>query len=139
MTPPPQGFLFKEVGGNDFRVALTMGYLFGALVLMALAIPMAHAFSIPYATAAGAVLSGGLFGDHCSPISDTTILSSTGAECDLVEHVKTQLPYAVVNGVIAFVCYILVGFTHSPLIVLLAVALQITVILVWNRLDLKKV
>ena len=70
-------------------------------IMMPLAIPMAHAFSIPYAVATGAVLSGGLFGDHCSPISDTTILSSTGAECDLVEHVKTQLPYAVVNGIIA--------------------------------------
>lgn len=49
------------------------------------------------AIATGAVLASGLFGDHCSPISDTTILSSTGAECDLVEHVKTQLPYAVVE------------------------------------------
>lgn len=230
ITLAPQGFPFKKVGGNDFRVALTMGYLFGALVLMALirtfkvmdfkatfkiyvdgmksmtdvavtlvlawslgsmisglgtasfivdtmqrmqfspvlvpafiflfgafvsfatgsswgtfaimmplAIPMAHAFSIPYAIAAGAVLSGGLFGDHCSPISDTTILSSTGAECELVEHVKTQLPYAVVNGVIAFACYILVGFTYSPLVVLLAVALQAAVILAWNRMDVKKV
>lgn len=107
-------------------------------IMMPLAIPMAHAFSIPYAIATGAVLSGGLFGDHCSPISDTTILSSTGAECDLVEHVKTQLPYAVVNGIIAFGCYILVGFTHSPLIVLLTVALQAATILIWNRLDLKK-
>ena len=195
ITLAPQGFPFKKVGGNDFRVALTMGYLFGALVLawsrgsmisglgtasfivdtmqrmqfspvlvpaflflfgafvsfatgsswgtfaimMPLAIPMAHAFSIPYAIAAGAVLSGGLFGDHCSPISDTTILSSTGAECELVEHVKTQLPYAVVNGVIAFACYILVGFTYSPLVVLLAVALQAAVILAWNRMDVKKV
>ena len=64
---------------------------------------------------------------------------STGAECELVEHVKTQLPYAVVNGVIAFACYILVGFTHSPLVVLLAVALQAAVILAWNRMDVKKV
>ena len=108
-------------------------------IMMPLAIPMAYAFNIPYAIAAGAVLSGGLFGDHCSPISDTTILSSTGAECELVEHVKTQLPYAVVNGVIAFACYILVGFTYSPLVVLLAVALQAAVILAWNRMDVKKV
>ena len=108
-------------------------------IMMPLAIPMAHAFGIPYAIATGAVLSGGLFGDHCSPISDTTILSSTGTECDLVERVKTQLPYAAVNGVIAVGCYILVSFTHSPLIVLLAVALQAATILIRNRLDLKKV
>ena len=56
-----------------------------------------------------------------------------------MEHVKTQLPYAVVNGVIAFACYILVGFTYSPLVVLLAVALQAAVILAWNRMDVKKV
>lgn len=73
------------------------------------------------------LVSGGLFGDHCSPISDTTILSSTGAECDLVEHVKTQLPYALVNGIIALFCYVVAGITRSPL----------TVIFVWNKVDLQ--
>lgn len=95
------------------------------------------AILIPFAIAVGAVLSGGLFGDHCSPISDTTILSSTGAECDLVEHVKTQLPYALVNGVIAFICYLVAGVTRSPLTVLLAVVLQLAVIFIWNRMDVK--
>ena len=74
---------------------------------------MAHAFGTSYAIAVGAVLSGGLFGDHCSPISDTTILSSTGAQCDLVGHVKTQLPYAVVAAVVSFITYIVAGFTQS--------------------------
>ena len=101
--------------------------------MMPLAIPMAHAFAIPYSIAVGAVLSGGLFGDHCSPISDTTILSSTGAECDLVGHVKTQLPYAVVNGVIAFAAFIFAGFTRSPLAVVLAAAVLFAVIFVWNK------
>ncbi|MCI8558426.1 MAG: sodium:proton exchanger [Lachnospiraceae bacterium] len=224
VTLAPLGFPFQKVDGNAFRVALTMGYFFGALVLMALirvykvktfqetfklyvdgmkgmtdvavtlvlawslggmisglgtadfivngmkavnfsaglipaaiflfgtfvsfstgsswgtfaimmplAIPMAHAFSIPYAIAVGAVLSGGLFGDHCSPISDTTILSSTGAECDLVEHVKTQLPYALVNGVIAFGAYLFAGFTGSNLAVVLAVIALFGVIFVWNK------
>lgn len=224
ITLAPLGFPFQKVDGNAFRVALTMGYFYGALVLMAfifiyrvktfrdtfkiyvdgmksmtdvavtlvlawslgsmisslgtadfivnglktmnfsaglvpaaififgafvsfstgsswgtfaimmpLAIPMAHAFGIPYAIAVGAVLSGGLFGDHCSPISDTTILSSTGAECDLVDHVKTQLPYACVNGVIAFVAFIFAGFTRSPLAVVLAVALLLAVMMVWGK------
>ena len=106
-------------------------------IMMPLAIPMTYAFNIPFAIAVGAVLSGGLFGDHCSPISDTTILSSTGAECDLVEHVKTQLPYALVNGVIAFICYLVAGVTRSPLTVLLAVVLQLAVIFIWNRMDVK--
>lgn len=80
------------------------------------------------------VLSGGLFGDHCSPISDTTILSSTGAECDLVEHIRTQLPYAVVNGIIAFVAYIIAGVTKSPAALLFAVAALVAVMIVFNRL-----
>ena len=102
-------------------------------IMMPLASPMAHAFGIPYAIAVGAVLSGGLFGDHCSPISDTTILSSTGAQCDLVDHVKTQLPYACVNGAIAFAAFIFAGFTRSPLAVVLAVALLLAVMMVWGK------
>ena len=52
----------------------------------------------------GAVLSGGLFGDHCSPISDTTILSSTASSCGLLEHVRTQLPYSITVAAVALVC-----------------------------------
>ena len=61
----------------------------------------------------GAVLSGGLFGDHCSPISDTTILSSTGAGCTHLDHVKTQLPYALFNGLCCTAAFIFAGITAS--------------------------
>ena len=226
ITLAPLGFPFKKVDGNEFRIALTMGYLFGAVTLMALiaifkvqvfknsfkvyvegmkgmtdiaitlilawslgsmisalgtanfivegmksiqfapalvpaaiflfgafvsfstgsswgtfaimmplAIPMAQAFDIPFAIAVAAVLSGGLFGDHCSPISDTTILSSTGAQCDLVDHVKTQLPYACVNGVIAFIGFIIAGITKSPLTFIIAIILLLVVMLIWNKHD----
>ncbi len=54
----------------------------------------------------GAVLSGGLLGDHISPISDTTILSSSGAGIELIEHVKTQMPYGLINGVTSIICFI---------------------------------
>lgn len=228
-TLAPLGFPFKKVDGNEFRVALTMGYFFGAVVLMAficffkvmkfkdtfkiyvdgmkgmtdvavtlvlawslgkmisglgtaefivqllqsmkfaaalipaaiflfgafvsfstgsswgtfaimmpLAIPMAQAFGIPFYIAVGAVLSGGLFGDHCSPISDTTILSSTGAECDLVEHIKTQLPYAVVNGSIAFVAYIIAGITKSPVALGFAVVALVVVMFILNRISVMR-
>lgn len=56
-----------------------------------------------------AVLAGAVFGDHCSPISDTTILSSTGAQCDHIEHVSTQLPYAMFVAGISFIGYIVAG------------------------------
>ena len=56
-----------------------------------------------------ACLSGAVCGDHCSPISDTTIMASAGAQCDHVNHVSTQLPYAVSCAVISGLCYVLAG------------------------------
>ncbi|WP_394388220.1 Na+/H+ antiporter NhaC family protein [Shewanella woodyi] len=61
------------------------------------------------------VLAGAVFGDHCSPISDTTILSSTGANCHHMDHVMTQLPYALIVAVISLVGYTVLGFTESIL------------------------
>ena len=60
-----------------------------------------------------AVLAGAVFGDHCSPISDTTILSSAGASCDHIDHVITQLPYALSIAVVAALGYLVMGITHS--------------------------
>ncbi|MCF1426573.1 MAG: Na+/H+ antiporter NhaC family protein [Shewanella sp.] len=59
------------------------------------------------------VLAGAVFGDHCSPISDTTILSSTGASCPHIDHVVTQLPYAIIVALISLVGYTVLGFTGS--------------------------
>lgn len=69
-----------------------------------------------------AVLAGAVFGDHCSPISDTTILSSTGAGCNHIDHVITQLPYALTAAAISGAGYIVVGLTHSTIFGLLTVA-----------------
>jgi Na+/H+ antiporter NhaC len=82
-------------------------------ILIPLTIPIAHQFDVPMYVAIGAVLSGGLFGDHCSPISDTTILSATGAGCSQIDHVKTQFPYAIFNGSCSLVAYIVAGITGS--------------------------
>ena len=60
-----------------------------------------------------ATLAGSVFGDHCSPISDTTILSSAGAACTHIEHVSTQMPYACVVAVSSLVGYIVAGFSQS--------------------------
>ncbi|MBM7707574.1 Na+/H+ antiporter NhaC [Chryseomicrobium aureum] len=60
-----------------------------------------------------AVLAGAVFGDHCSPISDTTIMSATGAGSNLYDHVITQLPYAIISAVIAALGYLVLGFTGS--------------------------
>ena len=65
-----------------------------------------------------ACMAGAVCGDHCSPISDTTIMASAGAQCDHVTHVSTQLPYAITVAVVSFVSYIIAGFVHTVWIVL---------------------
>ena len=62
------------------------------------------------------VMAGAVCGDHISPISDTTILSSTGAGCDHIEHVNTQIPYAMLVAGICAVCYIIAGVTDNGFI-----------------------
>lgn len=64
--------------------------------------------------ALSSVMAGSVLGDHCSPISDTTILSSTGAQCNHIDHVSTQIPYAMTVGAVCFVGYIIAGLV-SPL------------------------
>ncbi|WP_455504330.1 Na+/H+ antiporter NhaC family protein [Blautia sp.] len=77
-----------------------------------------------------ACMAGAVCGDHCSPISDTTIMASAGAQCDHVNHVSTQLPYAIVAAVVSFVTYIFAGFIQSPLCLIIGVALMMGVMLV---------
>ena len=66
--------------------------------------------------AISACMAGAVCGDHCSPISDTTIMASAGAQCNHVNHVSTQLPYAVSVAMISFITYIVAGFTQSAVI-----------------------
>jgi Na+/H+ antiporter NhaC len=65
-----------------------------------------------------ACLAGAVCGDHCSPISDTTIMSSAGARCDHINHVATQMPYAITVAIVSFVTYIIAGFVQSAWIAL---------------------
>lgn len=102
-----------------FVVSAIMAFATGSswgtfAICMPLALPLAFSFTgneltILVVAVFAAVAGGGVFGDHCSPLSDTTILSSTGAACDHLDHVKTQLPYALVCGAIALAGYLLVG------------------------------
>ena len=75
-------------------------------IMIPIAVPMAVGMDTNVVLCIGAVMSGGIFGDHCSPISDTTIISSMAADCEVIEHVKTQLPYALISGSIAFLLFI---------------------------------
>ena len=78
-----------------------------------------------------ACMAGAVCGDHCSPISDTTIMASAGAQCEHVNHVTTQLPYAVTEAVVSFVSYIIAGFVQSAWIALpIAIALMVATMFV---------
>ncbi|WP_297443069.1 Na+/H+ antiporter NhaC family protein, partial [Sulfurimonas sp.] len=81
-------------------------------IMIPIAIPLAVTMDADVALAIGAVISGGVFGDHCSPISDTTIISSLASDCEVIEHVQTQLPYALISGIIAFALFILFSFIN---------------------------
>jgi len=72
-----------------------------------------------------ACLAGAVCGDHCSPISDTTIMSSAGAQCVHVNHVSTQLPYAITVAVISFICFLAAGFVQNAIICLALGAVMI--------------
>ncbi len=81
-----------------------------------------------------ACMAGSVCGDHCSPISDTTIMASAGAKCNHVKHVTTQLPYAMVVAAISFVMYIIASFIKNPIISLvIGIALAIAVLLIIKK------
>ena len=91
-------------------IAFSTGTSWGTFsIMIPVAVPMAVAMDADVALCIGAVISGGVFGDHCSPISDTTIISSMAADCEVIEHVQTQLPYALISGVIALVLFIILS------------------------------
>ncbi|MGN1032404.1 MAG: Na+/H+ antiporter NhaC family protein [Intestinibacter sp.] len=108
-------------------ISFATGTSYGTMgILMPLAIPLAYSINpdISYViVSTSAVLTGAIFGDHCSPISDTTILSSMGAGCDHIEHVRTQIPYSLFIAAITIVFgYIPAGF-GLPVYVVLPLAL----------------
>jgi tetracycline resistance efflux pump len=101
-----------------FLLSAFMGFSMGASWgVWAIMIPLGVSMTVatggdfwPQILTAAAVLSGGTFGDHCSPISDTTIMSSIGSGCNHIEHVNTQIPYALVAALIASVFFFISGF-----------------------------
>lgn len=74
-------------------------------ILIPIGVPLIHTLGLPPSLVIAAILGGGVFGDHCSPISDTTAVSSIASGCDLLTHVRTQMLYALLGGVLALVGY----------------------------------
>jgi len=130
--------VFAVAAGMSFATGTSWG-TFGIILHLVVAV---FSGSNPAAASSGnipellivsisACLAGAVFGDHCSPISDTTIMSSTGAMCNHINHVSTQLPYAATVAVVSFVGYIIAGFVQSPWVVLpVSVAILIAAVYV---------
>ena len=131
-------------------VSFATGTSWGTMaILMPLVYPLGHALPLEAGLSAAtalhihlasvsAVLAGAVFGDHCSPISDTTILSSLASGSDHVDHVKTQMPYAMTVAGISAICgYLPVGFGLSPWLSLAlgVVTVVVVVLRVGKRID----
>ena len=92
-------------------ISFATGTSMGTMAIMAvIALPMAYGMGTSIPLVAGAMFGGSIFGDHCSPISDTTIMTCSTTGCDIIDHVKTQAPYCVSIAVISFVLYVIFGF-----------------------------
>lgn len=139
-----KGYLIHLVESNNISPGLmpVMIFIVGALVgfstgsswgvwaiTIPIALPIAAQFNVPMELMIGACLSGGVFGDHCSPISDTTILASTAAGADHIQHVRTQLPYSLTVGISSAIGF-LVGGLISPLLGLATTAVVIILMLI---------
>ena len=98
--------LFVAAGVTSFTAGTSWG-TYG--IIIPVAVPLAVGAGVPLPLAVAAVMGGGVFGDHCSPISDTTIIASLASGCDHMEHVRTQLPYALVAGTLATGRYLAAG------------------------------
>ncbi|MDA0281453.1 MAG: hypothetical protein O3C29_13630 [Proteobacteria bacterium] len=105
-------------------ISLSTGSSYGTFaILMSIAVPVGFDLGASMYLTIAAVLSGGLFGDHVSPISDTTVLASAGAQCPHLDHVSTQAAYAGVTGLVAFIAYGLAGAYESPMVLPIAVVM----------------
>ena len=109
---------------------------FGILIPITLKVFPLEAGGVMGIICVSACMAGAVCGDHCSPISDTTIMSSAGAQCNHIAHVSTQMPYALTAAAISFITYVVAGFVQNPVICLLfGVALTIAVMYFLHRVS----
>lgn len=128
--------LFLVAVGLAFATGTSWG-TFG--ILIPIIVPLFAATDTMLVVCIAACLAGAVCGDHCSPISDTTIMASTGGQCDHVNHVSTQLPYAMTVAAVSFAGYLLAGFVPNPFIVLPAsLALLVALLLIIKFATKKK-
>ncbi len=137
-------FLYAMLPAVIFLVACALAFASGTswgtfAILIPIVVPVFDASSPLLTVGISACLAGAVCGDHCSPISDTTIMASAGAQCDHLTHVSTQLPYAITVAGISFVCFIAAGFIQNAVICLvLGAVLTVGVLAVLRSMSGKK-
>ena len=110
----PSSYLAAAVFILSAIIAFATGTSWGTFsIMLPIAVPLAVGLDAPVALAMGAVISGGVFGDHCSPISDTTIISAMASGCSVQEHTRTQLPYALISAGISLLLFVVIGLILS--------------------------
>ena len=124
--------VFLIACGLSFATGTSWG-TFGILIPITLGVfPLTAPLGV---VCVSACMAGAVCGDHCSPISDTTIMASAGAQCDHVTHVSTQLPYAITVAGVSFVAYLIAGFVPNALIALpIALGLMIGTLLLMKKI-----
>ncbi len=129
--------IFLIAVGLSFATGTSWG-TFGILIPIVLSVFGATSGEITI-VAISACMAGAVCGDHCSPISDTTIMASAGAQCDHINHVSTQLPYALTVAGVSFVCYLFAGFVPNWYIALpVGIALMLATLFVIKAITNKK-
>jgi Na+/H+ antiporter NhaC len=143
VSPPIfPAIVFLVASATSFATGTSWGTM---AIIIPTAVPIAFAldgqtYGLTTIITLGAVLDGAIFGDHCSPISDTTIISSIASRCDHIQHVRTQLPYSLFVAVLAlFCCYIPAGLGLSPVLsITIAITMMVIVFITLTHLKTKK-
>ena len=131
------GIIFLIAVGLSFATGTSWG-TFGILIPIVLSVFGAQDGNITI-VAVSACMAGAVCGDHCSPISDTTIMASAGAQCNHINHVSTQLPYALMVAGVSFVSYIIAGFVPNAMIALpVACALMVGTMFIMKLITKKR-
>lgn len=152
----------NAMGTGDYLVKITSGFLHpGALacilflmgavmsfatgtswgtmaILFPIGMPVAIHLGVSLPLISAAIISGSVFGDHCSPISDTTILASIGAASDHIDHFRTQTPYAITAGTVCTVLFLIAGWVTSPVMLLSGAIIIAAVVNVLHRISRRR-
>lgn len=125
--------IFIIACGLSFSTGTSWG-TFGILIPITLEVFPLDGSSPLAIICVSACMAGAVCGDHCSPISDTTIMSSAGAQCNHIAHVSTQLPYALTAAAVSFITYVIAGFIHNAVISLIVgIALMVGTVLILKK------